>query len=304
MVHTISETIAVLTASSTSGKACVSALLSSSTINTVRAIFRSESKAASLRAAHANDSRLQIRIGVDARDPQSIQSALSGCTVAYLITPHDPARGFDSDADLVANMINAAVAAGVRHIIFGASWTANAKDTVTIIASRFVPGELLLKQLEAEVGLKWTVLRGGFFYDNYVELMGGLKTSDEVHFIDFCAPANDPGDIGRVAAAVADAGGKGFEGKVFEISGPERFWMRDAVRTVAEVVGRELKFVEVNIEELVEVLPPFLTEAFTYMLERGEEAVPLSNDVESVTRKPATSFREWVSEHRDQFAKT
>lgn len=301
MAHPTLETIAVLTASSTSGKACVSTLLSSPTTNAVRAIFRSESKAAPLRTAHANDPRLQIHTGVDAQNPQTVQNALSGCTVAFLITPHDPARGYGDDADLVANMIHAAVAAGVRHVIFGASWTVSAKDRVPTIASRFAPGEALLKELELEAGLKWTVIRGGFFLDNYANLMGGLKASDEVHFVDFCVPANDPRDIGRVAAAVADVGGKGFEGKVFEISGPERFWMRDAVRTVAEVVGRELRFVELSIEEVTEVLPPFMAELFKYLVERGEEAVPLSKDVELVTGKPAVSLREWVSEHKDQF---
>lgn len=41
--------------------------------------------------------------------------------------------------------------------------------------------------------------------------------------------------------------------------------MRDAESVTAEELGKELKFVELGVDEVVELLPPFLNELFRYL---------------------------------------
>lgn len=298
------ETVGVITASSTSGAACVQALLSKHSKTKIRAIFRTEAKAAMLPECDRMQPNLKIVTGVDASAPETLVKALSGCTVAFLVTPWDPSRGIADDATLVTNMISAAAEAGVRHVVFCGSWTVNQPEKVSGLARRFLPAEELLKTLEKDRGMTWTSLRGGFFYNNFRDLLGSLKTSDEVKFVDFCVPANDARDIGRVAAAVASKGGRGFEGKVFEISGPERLWMGDVANVFGCVLGRDIKFVKVPAEECLSGFPDFLKQGFEYLAEAGEKAVPLSNDVEMITGQPAVSLAHWVAEHQGDFEKS
>lgn len=295
------DTVAVLTASSTSGAACVQALLSKYGKTQIKAIFRTEVKAATLRECDGMQPNLEIVTGVDAANPESVVKALGGCTVAFLVTPFDSSRGIANDSTLVTNMIRAAADAGVHHVVYCGSWTVNQPEKVSALAGRFLAGEALLKELERERGMTWTVLRGGFFYTNFLELLSSLKTSDEFKFVNCCVPANDPRDIGRVAAAICSEGGRGHEGKVYEISGPERLWMTDVASIFSNVLGRDIKFVKGSPEECLSGLPGFLKQAFGYLAETGEEAIPFSNDVETVTGQPAISLAHWVAEHQHAF---
>lgn len=149
----------------------------------------------------------------------------------------------------------------------------------------------------------WTVLRGGFFYENYIALMSSLKCADEVKFVGFCGPSSDPRDIGLVAAIASEKGGVVYEGSMLEIVGPERTWVREAVLAVGEVVAREVTFLLVGVSEFAGKLPHFLVQLFEYLLEVGEEAVPISTDVESVMGRKPVSFREWVAERKGLFKK-
>lgn len=114
---------------------------------------------------------------MDGQHPHSIQNASSGCTIAFVITPYEPITDMTGDSDLAVNMMNAAVATGVRHVVFGANWTNNAADNVAAVANRFILGVTLVKILEEEFGLRWTEIRCGFF-EKYTQPLSGLKTSD------------------------------------------------------------------------------------------------------------------------------
>lgn len=201
-------------------------------------------------------------------------------------------------------MMTAAADAGVKHIIFGASWTVNAAKRLPGLSSRFAPGEALLMSLQKSHGLTWSVLRGGYFYSNYAEMrrVGSSGQADEFRFADFCVPANDPDDIGRVAAAIALVGGRGHEGKYYEISGPERLWMGDVAKAFFDILGRPTELVEMRGEDCLDTLPGFLKEAYEFMIEVGRDAVPFSADLEKVTGKKAVSLREWLQLHKDKLA--
>lgn len=286
-------TIAIFTASSTSGTACIEALLASPNAPNIRAIYRSEAKAAVLRRTHNTAPNVSIITGIDARDKSTLVPALQGATIAFLVTPFDHAHGVADDAEMVSNMMYAAVEAGVKHIIFGASWTVRAADRLVLLAARFAPGEALLRKLEHEKGITWTVLRGGFFHSSYMHFFQTAKDS-QFRFLDFCAPSNDPNDIGRVAAAIASSNVKAHHGKLYEISGPERLWIRDVVTTITQ-------YVQVSVEECTKMMPLFLKQAFEYIVEAGEDAIPMSTDVERITGKPPVSFREWLMKSKQRF---
>lgn len=297
------ETIAVMTASSNSGAACVEWILSqpvTSTTPTLRALFRSESKATKLRQIHGSNPNLQILTSVDANDIPSMEKAFNGCTVVFLVTPSTPTGEIEGDAKLVDNMMTTAVKVGVKHIIFGASWTVNAADKLPSLSGRFKPGEQLLKKLQIENGIKWTVLRGGFFHGNFGQLFANLKQTDIIEFASMRIPSVDPRDMGRVAAAVA-VNRTNHEQHVYEISGPEDSSMDDIVRVFAAVLERPITFKRIDVEQAVSNMPLYLKELFTYLAEGGK--IPFSTDVKLVTGKDAVSLKEWVEENKKAFEK-
>lgn len=293
--------VAVITASSTSGTACVKTLLDSNQGPRVRAVFRTESKAASIRDEYGDHERLEIVTGVDAADKKTLISSMEGCEIAFLVTPSDPSKDMKDDAAFTANMIKAALEAGVRHVILAASWTVIAPTQVSTIAMRFLPSEELLIALGKSYNLKWTVLRGGYFHSNYAMFADALTKGDEIKFPDYCVPSIDASDIGRVAAAIAKDRGEGHKDRVYEISGPEKNSLSDFARILSDVLERDIRFVDIPFEQCADGLPLFLRELIGYLNSKGEGAVPMSNDVREVTGVAPLSLREWVKNNRSIF---
>lgn len=297
--------VAVVTASSTSGAACVAALREQHAGKVlVRAIFRTEAKAAALRKQCVDGDGVQIVTSVDASEPTTLVAALEGVDAAFIVTPYSHEHDIADDAALTANMINAAAECGVRHVVLCSSWTVAAADRVKLIASRFVPSEALLRRLEKEKGMTWTTLRGGSFFENFIEFYSSLRSSDILAFPDLTFPPMDPRDIGRVAATILAAVGAGHAGRAYDISGGEMLSTKDMAQTFSKVLGREISFSPVPVTTYVSSLPPFLAEALEYMAEKGSSAIPISSDVELVTGRPPVTLAEWLEENRSSFSKT
>ncbi|KAA0167895.1 hypothetical protein FNF31_00225 [Cafeteria roenbergensis] len=294
---------AVVTASSNSGGACVAALLNELKSKTkVRAVFRSEAKAADVKAEAAGRGDVEVITGVDAADKASLAPAFAGANCAVIVTPHDAAAGMGRDADLTANMINAAVEAGVKHIVYVGSWTVIAPEAVSVIASRFVPSEALLESLSASHDVTWTVLRSGYFFNNFAGMLASVRKGDSMVFPDLKIPAMDPRDIGRVAAHVCAAHGKGHEGKTYDISGSEMLSGASLASALSEALGRTIRHVSVPAEEYSKPLPPAFKELISYLSEKQEAAIPISSDVEEVTGRAPVKFVDWAREHARLFA--
>jgi uncharacterized protein YbjT (DUF2867 family) len=134
-------TVSVIIASSQTGATCVRELLTTyaGRVN-VRAVFRTEERAAPLRAAFGDrgDSDLEVVVGVDATNPASLPAAFSGAAAALIVTPHEMEHGFGAHGDMSCAMINAAADAGVSHVALVCSWTVNWPDRIRTLSSRFL----------------------------------------------------------------------------------------------------------------------------------------------------------------------
>eukprot|EP00050_Salpingoeca_kvevrii_P007661 m.297651 g.297651 ORF g.297651 m.297651 type:complete len:302 (-) comp13667_c0_seq1:146-1051(-) len=297
-------TTAVMTASSNTGAACVAELLGPRRgACRVRAIFRTEDKAASLRAHEAAaGADLEVVVGADADEPQSLAAAFQGAQVAVIVTPHSVAAGMDRDGAKTCAMIDAAVAAGVEHIVLIASWTVHAQAELGILAARFAPAEARLTEVAAgNPSTSFSVLRCGYFNQNTILAMGrGIREKSEVVYPRAHLPLVSTDDIGRCAAAIAAARGHGHSGKFYEISGPRRLTNEDLASAFSEVLARPVSARVVPADEFGAKMPPFLRELVVYLEKHGEDAIPLSNDVKTLTGR-CTSFEEWLRENKHHF---
>jgi len=291
-----------MTASSATGSSCIQELLSATTkfAGKIKAGFRSDAKAASLRDATKGNGNVEIIVGADAFKPESLKPVFEGSDVAVIVTPMDHSRGFADDAKLSNNMVQAAVNAGVKHIIYLGSWTVHSPDRLPLLASRFAPTEALLRSLsESDSGVNWTNLRCGYFMQNLGMSFKALQTVDTLSSFDGKWAPVDNKDIGRAAAHVAMSEDLSVHaGKSYEMSGPEMLSVEDMAKTIGDVLGRTITFKPVKADELP--LPPMLKELVVFMEGEGEKAVPFSKDTATLAGS-AKTFREWVAENAALF---
>lgn len=291
----------VITGNSQSGAQCVRDLshfhANGNTQITTRACFRTEEKASPFKGLPG----VEIHVGVDAGNPETLHSALKGVDFAVLVTPH-VATGFSKDAEMTLNMINAAVEANPKvHIIFVGSWTPTIPHR-TIIGERFRPAEELMRKLRAEKNIRFTNLRSGYFHENYVPgIKATMNTMGAVVLPDLHFPSVDPRDMGSVAASIITSPDSGkHDGQEYHISGPERMTPAAVAAIVSAKVGKELKVITPPLEAVLPNLPPFLSELLKAYAE-DNNVCPLSTAVEDITGKKARSFKAWVEEFGSAF---
>ena len=194
--------------------------------------------------------------------------------------------------------IDAAAAAGVRHLVYTSFFGAAPDATFTLARDHWATEDHLRAS-----GLAHTVLRDNL----YADFLPMMTVDGQIR-----GPAGD----GRVAAVAQDdiadvivtvlADPDGHVGQTYDLTGPESLTLHDVARVVTEVTGRHTTYVPESIEEAYASrasygAPDWQVDAWvsTYTaiaageLERVDDAVP------RLTGHPATSLRELL-ERSDQ----
>lgn len=172
----------------------------------------------------------------DFLDRGTWSAALAGCEFVFLLRP--PPIG-DMEATLCP-FVDAAYAAGVRHIVFLSVAGAD--------RMKWVPHRKVEQHLAAR-GDAWTVLRPGFFAQN----LGDAYLRDIVEDDRIYVPAGggrvafvDVYDVGDVAARVFEAPEQ-FRARALTLTGPKAITFEDAAREVSSAVGREVRYVPASV---------------------------------------------------------
>jgi NAD(P)H dehydrogenase (quinone) len=187
----------------------------------VVAIVRDPAKAADLAAAG-----IEIRVA-NYDDRASLDAAVTGLDKLLLISSSEVGRRFPQHK----NVIDAAKAAGVKHVIYTSAPKAT---TSTLILA---PEHKATEEYLASSGLDYTVLRNNWYTENYARTMqtardtGTLVTAAGEGRVASATRA----DYAEGAAAVLT--GEGHEGKVYEFSGDRAWDFRELAAAIAEATG-------------------------------------------------------------------
>lgn len=278
MTQTHSLTVLVTGATGNVGRPLVAGLLAAG--HRVRALTR-------------DPGRADLPVGAEVvagnlADPASLATAFAGVDAAHLIT-------FDG-ADLSplrtgAEIVKLAQTAGVRR--------------VTLLA-----GDASKSPLEQAVeasDLEWTRLSPVEFMSNALEWAESVRTEGVVRegFPTAKSAMVHEADIADVAAVALTS--PGHAGREYWLTGPEALTPPEKVRVIAEVLGREVRYVELSRDEVVaqwraagftEPDIEFFLAMRTNPPEAGYTVLPT---VPEVTGRPARTFAEWVAEHRAAF---
>lgn len=211
--------------------------------------------------------------------------------------------------------VNAAMDAGVRHIIY-LSMISAAPDATFILAQDHFHTEQSIRKS----GIPFTFLRASLYMDNVPQCV----SADGI----IRAPASDGrvawvsrDDIASVAVAVLTD--TGHEGRSYDVTGPEALTMQETAGKLSEAVGREIlykaqtpqearssrstsrmeKFEAERISLTGHGLDEYEVEVFvTHFLQIAKgDLAHVSRSVPTLTGHPAQSLADYLQRHPDSY---
>ncbi|MFJ9453904.1 NAD(P)H-binding protein [Kitasatospora sp. NPDC101447] len=239
------------------------------------------------------------RVAADFADPESLDAALAGADVVYLLVAVHPEM-----AGHERNVIDAAVRTGRRPriVLHAAAGVEHRPEGVRFVGSH-VSG---LDHLRAS-GLPWTVLAPNGFYQNFLGMAGSVRSGTLAV----------PGGTGAVsyvdardvaAAAVEVLATDGHEGAVYTLTGPAGLTHDELAEQLGAVAGRDVAYTALAPEQALAGMlgagwDPWRAEGMVelYGLYASGQAAAVSPDVEKLTGRPARSFAEFAAEHAAVF---
>jgi NAD(P)H dehydrogenase (quinone) len=174
--------------------------------------------------------------------PEGLAQAYAGLDRLLIITTVDPEPGRRGAQNVAA--IDAAVKAGVKHIVFMSAVGTRQEDEPARGASYWRGEQHLIATAPA-----WTILRMNFYAEAFLlqaraSLNQGVLTG---------LAENRAAFVARDDVAAAAAGilmGEGHAGAIYNATGPERLSGAERAAVVAEITGRPFAFRILTEEQL------------------------------------------------------
>ena len=274
------------------GNAVVHFLVKKVAPSSIAVLVRDTSKAADLEA-----------LGVDVRqgdydDPASLVKAFQGVDKLYFVSGTDIVkRGVQH-----VNVINAAKAAGVKHVVYTSFQRKNETETspIAIVAKAHIDTEKALKAS----GLAYTIMKHNVYMDMLPMFVGEKVLETGTIFL--------PAGEGKAAYAtrldMAEAGaqvlaGEGHENKTYEISNTESVSYGEIASVLSELSGKEIQYISPSQEdfkaELAKLGVPEMyigvNAGFAEAIRQGEFDFP-STDLEKLLGRKPTSLKAFLKE--------
>ncbi|MFE7744603.1 NmrA family NAD(P)-binding protein [Nocardia sp. NPDC057455] len=267
-------TILVTGATGNSGRQVVAELLRRG--RPVRALTRDPRRAADLLPAGA-----QLVAGTHT-EPATLDAALDGVSGLHITVTAGV-------AETGPELVRRAVAAGVERI--------------TILWGGYVgPAETAV----AESGVAWTRLEPQEFMSNALTWAESIRAEDVVREpFDFPSAVVHEADLGAVAATALLE--DGHAGRAYNLNGPQALTTRERVAMIADARGRDIAFEQISEEQAIERLQRTGVSradaeyVVGWYADPPEPARTPDGTVERILGRPARTFAEWVTEHKDRF---
>ncbi|GAA1387377.1 SDR family oxidoreductase [Catellatospora chokoriensis] len=213
------------------------------------------------------------------RDGAAVRDALTGIETVFMVSGAESAERVDEHR----TFIDAAVAAGVRRLVYTSFAGARADATFTLARDHWATEQHL-----RATPLAWTFLRNNL----YLEMMPLFAGRDGV----LRGPAGDGkvagvaiDDVADVAVLVLREPGR-HDGQVYELSGPQALTLEQVAEIITFVTGRQTSYHDETVEEAyasraVYQAPDWQVEAWvsTYLAIRDGSLATVTDTVERLT---------------------
>jgi len=181
---------------------------------------------------------------IDYTRPDTLTEALTGADTLILVSGSEVGQRVEQHR----NAIDAAVAAGVTHLVYTSAPKADTSDLV------LAPEHKATEELIRASGIPATILRNGWYTENYV---GALQQADATGVLltsagDGLVSSASRTDYAEAAAVVVAE--DGHAGAVYELSGDVAWNQQQLADTFAEILGKPVELKSVSSEEHLAVL--------------------------------------------------
>lgn len=229
-------------------------------------------------------------IAFDFADPSGLANLFDGVDRAYIMLP----GGSVAVKDLLLPVVEAAIARKIK-IVFQSVFGVDADDSIPY------------RQIEIQIeksGVPYVILRPNWFSDNFHTFWKAGLDHGQI-----ALPAGDgkssfidARDIAESAAAALTS--SQFDGKAFNLTGPEALGYADAAAILAEVIGKPVTYNAISDEAFIGILTGvgvpadyagFLASIFHPVREGWTDAV--TPDVQTLTGKAPRSVATYAADH-------
>jgi len=246
------------------------------------------------KVAQAFGSHLTVRTG-DFDNEGGLVAAFKGVERLLLIPATDLTPDVRPRQHRTA--ITAAVAAGVRHIIYVSSVGARPGRRDGLLETHFATEQAVIGS-----GLPWTLIRMNIYADSQLDALRRAVASG-VHAAADGAPyayvVRD--DLARLTAAVL--GSEGHEGVTFHGTGPASVNQAQLAEAASRAIGVPIRYQPLDKDAsaaglAAAGLPPFLVDVLSRFQQAGREGAfdLVSGDIARLTGKPPRLATEFVAE--------
>jgi len=257
----------------------------------VRALVRKPAEAAKL------GGNIEVAPG-DFDLPETLESALQGVEKAFLLTP--VAEHF---VQWQKDFIEAAQRAKIKHLVKFSGMGAHARSASELLKLHAEADEILRSS-----GVPFTILQPNSFHQNILSSANTIKAQGVFYWPLKNASQStvDVRDISAVAAKVFTS--SGHQGKTYVITGPEALTFQQAAEKLSSVLGRKIQYVDVPISAAADGMrnsgmPDWNVHAVSDLLAyvATGAAATVTDTVPRLLGRPATSFEQFVKDHRAAF---
>ena len=261
-------------------------------------ITQLESAQAAFRAAYFSNDKAEAgrARGIDAvildyNRPASLRAAFQGCDQLFLLGPN-----VLNQSELERNAVDAAKAAGVRHIVKQS--VMGAGEESFSLAKVHRPVE---RAIESS-GLAWTFLRPSSFMQNVTTFMGETIKAEGAFYSASGEAKISHVDVRDIAAvAVKTLTEPNHDGKAYTLTGPEALTYDDLASELTEVLGRSISHINLSPSDLkngmlAEGMPEEIADRMLDLERyyREDRASRITNDIKQVTGRDPRRFAQYA----------
>lgn len=225
--------------------------------------------------------------------PETLAPAFDGVDVLLLVSGSEVGQRVQQHA----NVVEAAKAAGVRHLVYT---SVSQATTSTLVLA---PEHKATEELIEASGLTATILRNGWYTENYLGTVEQARETGVVlgsvgDGLVASASRKDYAEAAAVVLVAADAD-PSLEGAFYELSGDVAWDHSFLAATIGEIVGREVVYQdvppEVHTQALLDAGLDEGTAGFVVALDAGTRAGLLgetSGELSRLIGRPTTPLAE------------
>lgn len=234
----------------------------------------------------------------DFEQPETLPPALEGVDRLFLLSAANPRQ-----VQLQGNMIEAARAAGVRHLVKLSASCAGPDLPTPIKRWHYETEQQIIRS-----GIPYTFLRPNCFMQNTLKWARTIREKGLFYMPieDAVVSQVDVRDISAVAAAVLSS--NGHEGQTYEITGSEALSFADVADHLSSALNKEVRYARTSFEEsrkhmiesgMEEWLAAAVTQTYRFMSDGG--AALVTDVVARLTGSEPIAFAQFASDYAGVF---